>query len=87
MGKHIHTRIFFMVLAIILFFALGAGLTFSASSAKYVQYAAARDGEAIISMVEEIAENMEAESAGEWTEKPEENQREKSKYILNITFQ
>lgn len=82
MGKHIHTRIFFMVLAIILFFALGAGLTFSASSVKYVQYAAARDGEAIISMVEEIAENMEAESAGERTEKPEENQREKSKYIL-----
>ena len=58
MGKHIHTRIFLLVLAVILFLTLGAGLIFSASSARYVEYAARRDGEAMISMVEKIVKDM-----------------------------
>ena len=45
-GKHIHTRIFLLVLLVILFLTLGAGLTFSVSSSWYVQYAAERDASA-----------------------------------------
>lgn len=50
-GKHIHTRIFLLVLLVILFLTLGAGLTFSVSSSWYVQYAAERDASAIIDIV------------------------------------
>ena len=79
MGKHIHTRIFLLVLAVILFLTLGAGLIFSASSARYVEYAARRDGEAMISMVEKIVKDMCWKETGRQSAKEE---RESSKRIL-----
>ncbi len=79
MGKHIHTRIFLLVLAVILFLTLGAGLIFSASSARYVEYAARRDGEAMISMVEKIVKDMCWKETGRQSAKEE---REGSKRIL-----
>ncbi len=57
-GKHIHTRIFLLVLLVILFLTLGTGLTFSVSSNWYVRYASERDASAIIDIVKNNSTDM-----------------------------
>lgn len=61
MGKHIHTRIFLLVLLVILSMTIGIGLTFSASSTWYVQSVSDHDASHIISLVEESAKQLSTE--------------------------